>query len=357
LSDARRHQVVEIPPAAAAVTEYVLHHEQCAACGHTTAADLPEGVPPWAIGPRFQATLSTLTGRFRLSRRETLEAAVALFGPKARLSLGTLTSMEARTRTALSSAYEEAAAAVHGSRVVHPDETSYYERKHKSWLWVAATPAVAYFRIDPQRGRSAFERLLPDFAGIIVVDRWKAYLRHAHRKRQLCWAHLKRNFQELVDRGYPATLVGRPGLRAADAVFSAWEDHEEGRLSRRGLGRRLSAQRKFLGRALTRGLGNADPKVRAKAKDLLPQVECLWTFTRRTGVTPHNNLAERLLRLAVLWRKGSFGTQSAGGSRFAETMLTVVQTLRLQKRAVMDFVEQSIRAARLGIAPPRLLTP
>jgi hypothetical protein len=88
--------------------------------------------------------LSTLTGRFRLSRRETLEAAVALFGPRARLCLGTLIALEKRTRAALLPADEEAAKAVLNSAVVNPDETSYYEGKHKSWLWVAATPRVAY---------------------------------------------------------------------------------------------------------------------------------------------------------------------------------------------------------------------
>jgi transposase len=333
-----------------------MHRGQCADCGHTTTAELPEGVAPWVIGPRFQALLSTLSGRFRLSRRETLEAAVALFGSKARLCLGTLIALEDRTRTALTSAYEEAAEAVHRSTVAHLDETSYYEGTHKSWLWVAATPQVAYYRIDAQRGQSAFQRLLPDFRGYIVVDRWKAYLRHAHRKRQLCWAHLKRNFQELVDRGSPATRVGRPGLRAADAVFAAWKDHQEGRLAHRGLRQRLNTQRRLLCRALRRGLKNSDPKARAMAKDILPQQECLWTITRGRGVTPHNNLAERLLRPAVLWRKGSFGTQSEGGSRFVESMLTVVQTLRLQKRNAIDFVEQTIRAVRLGKAPPSLTT-
>ncbi len=72
---------------------------------------------PWAVGPRLQAVLSTLSGRFRLSRREVLEAAEALFGPKARLGLGTLAALEERTRRALTAAYEEAARAVQKSAI------------------------------------------------------------------------------------------------------------------------------------------------------------------------------------------------------------------------------------------------
>lgn len=180
--DPWRHQIVEIPSASASVTEYVMHAAVCDACGEKTQASLPEGVMPWAVGPRLQAVLSTLCGRFRLSRREVLEAAEALFDLKARLALGTLVALEERTRLALAAAYEEAARAVQESSIVHPDETSYYEGTHKSWLWVAAMPEVAYYRIDPQRGRAAFGRLLPDFQGSIVVDRWNAYVRSSSGK-------------------------------------------------------------------------------------------------------------------------------------------------------------------------------
>ena len=105
LFDPWRHQVVEIPPVSAFVTEYLMHGAVCGACGERTLASLPEGVMPWVVGPRLQAVLSTLSGRFRLSRREVLEAAEALFGPKARLGLGTLVALEERTRLALTAAY------------------------------------------------------------------------------------------------------------------------------------------------------------------------------------------------------------------------------------------------------------
>ena len=312
---------------------------------------------PWAVGPRLQAVLSTLSGRFRMSRREVLEMTQAFFGPKSRLSLGSLVTLEDRTRKALTSAYEEAQAAVLEEEIVHPDETSFYEGTHKSWLWVAATPRAAFFRIDAQRGREAFHRLLPDFEGAIVVDRWRAYLRHGDERRQLCWSHLQRNFQELVDRGAPATRVGRPGLRAAKAVFKNWNRYRRGELTLPGLRRLMAPVRRKLERAIGRGLGNQDRKACAMSKDLLPQIRCLWTWIEHDGMEPHNNRAERMIRPAVLWRKNSFGTQSARGSRFAECMLTVTQTLKLQGQGVLEFVERSIRAHQLGKPAPSLLAP
>jgi transposase len=79
----RRHQVVELPPVVAEVTEYALHESKCPGCGHTTTADLPEGVPNSCAGVRFQAILSLLTGRCRITRREAREVVVEMFGPKA----------------------------------------------------------------------------------------------------------------------------------------------------------------------------------------------------------------------------------------------------------------------------------
>jgi transposase len=81
----------------------------------------------------------------------------------------------------------------------------------------------------------------------------------------------------------------------------------------------------------------------------------LWTFARVEGVEPTNNGAERALRPTVLWRKGSFGSDSAAGSRFAERLLTVVATCRQQGRGLLDFLVAAGEAALLGTAPPSLL--
>ena len=75
------------------------------------------------------------------------------------------------------------------------------------------------------------------------------------------------------------------------------------------------------------------------------------------GVEPTNNHAERVLRMGVLWRKNAFGCQSESGCRFVEQILTVVQTLRLQKRSVLDFLVESVIAHRTGSPAPTLVMP
>ena len=81
----------------------------------------------------------------------------------------------------------------------------------------------------------------------------------------------------------------------------------------------------------------------------------LWTFAKVEGVEPTNNAAERAVRKGVLWRKGSFGSHSVEGSRFAERMLTVSESLRAQGRSILSFLEQSIHAALNRTRSPSLL--
>lgn len=351
-----RRQIVEIPPAVATVTEYVVERVTCPGCGLTTCAPLPPGVPNGVVGPRMQAVLALLVGRFRLSRREAEEALVSLFGEKARVSLGWISGLEKKTCAALEGADRDVSDHVRRSPIVHADETSFREYRKKTWLWTASTALASLFRIDYGRTREAFHRLLGRaYAGTLVTDRWNSYHHHDKRRRQLCWAHLKRNLQDLVDRGKPADVVGRAGLRAVDEVFDAYDEYRTKGSMLSTLSRRIAPTRQRLFAALQRGKKNSDRKAAAFCKDVLTLFPCLWTFTRTEGVPPTNNLAERRIRPAVLWRKNSFGCHSASGSRFAERMMTVVQTLRAQGRDVLSFLEAAIRAALTGAKPPRIL--
>ena len=95
---------------------------------------------------------------------------------------------------------------------------------------------------------------------------------------------------------------------------------------------------------------------RGTCRELLAWESSLWTFAHHDGVEATNNHGERVLRKAVLWRKGSFGSVSEGGSRFVERMLTVSQTLRLQDRPVLTYLYEAVYAHRQGLPTPKLLS-
>lgn len=350
-----RHQVVDLPPLLATVKEYQGHSRTCPCCGTVTHEPIPRELLAHGTGPRLTAALSYLSGCHGLSKRGVEEIADHLFA--APVSLGTVANLEQEMSAALAAAHQEALAAVQAAAVKHADETSWKQRGKLCWLWTAATAGVVAFVIHGKRSAAGLTALLGlEIAGILCSDRWGVYGRVPPDRRQVCWAHLKRDFQKVVERGGASASVGRRGLRVVKEVFAAWQAYQEGRVTRTQLQDQLLPVESRLQRVLLEGaiLGE-DEKVAAFCENVLALEPALWTFARVAGVEPTNNFMERLLRRAVLWRKRSFGCWSAEGCRFVERILTVVQTRRLQGHNVLEYLHQAILAHRSGKPCPQLL--
>lgn len=348
-----RHQVTEIPPAIAEVTEYRLHTLTCP-CGTETRAQLPSGVPRGTFGPRLQAMVSLLSGRYHLSKRDTADVMTDFF--QVEVSLGSISRLEQRTSQAISEPVNEAHEYVKAQAVVHPDETSWREANQKVWLWVAATTLVTVFLIRWSRGGQVARELLGEtFTGIMVSDRWSAYNWHLILLRQLCWAHLKRDFQAFVERGGESQRIGQTILTQADLMFEWWYKVRDGTMSRTTFQNEMKPVQDKVGKLLRQGTDCNHSKTAGTCRDILKREAALWTFVHIEGVEPTNNLAERQIRPGVLWRKGSFGTQSKAGSRFAERIMTVVATLKQQKRNALDYLTEACDAANWNRQAPSLL--
>ena len=110
-----------------------------------------------------------------------------------------------------------------------------------------------------------------------------------------------------------------------------------------------------VGELLRQGADCDYQRTAGTCRDILKREDALWTFVRVEGIEPTNNLAERQVRPAVLWRNRSFGTQSQAGSRFAERIMTVVATCKQQQRNVLDYLTQTCDAANRGQQAPSLL--
>jgi len=349
-----RHQVVELLPLAVRVTEYQMTVRRCPACGKRTRAALPAGVPRRPFGPRLTAVIALLSGRYRLSRREVRQLLQDLWEVK--LSLGTVVRQEQVQSAALTPIVEEARAAVQDADVVNMDETGWRQEQRRAWLWTAVTSELTVFLIDRSRGGTVVEVLLgASFAGMVGSDRWAAYSRFSAERRALCWAHLKRAFQGLVDRGGEAAPIGRWGLAEIERLFALWHRFRAGEFDRQELRRRLIPLQARMGRLLRLGQENPDRQAAALCRELSKWWTALWTFARVEGVEPTNNVAERALRPAVLWRKGSFGSDSEAGSRFTERLLTVAATCRQQGRSLLGFLVAAVEAALQGTGRPSLL--
>jgi transposase len=348
------HQVAELPKIEPIVDEYRLHRLVCPACRATTCGALPQGVPTGGFGPYLQAMLAMFAGAYRLSKRQIRQMCTDLFSLS--ISTGMISKLERRSTAVLEAPYRELAIAVHQAKATNIDETSWRERFRKAWLWATVTPCFTVFTIARNRSGEIASVLLGSEDGQVVgSDRFSAYNWIATRWRQLCWAHLRRDFQAMIDRGGASEKVGRRLLRLSNRLFRYWRRVRDGTLEWSTFQRSMSRLRREVKQALGEGSKCASAKTAATCFEILKVEEGLWTFARVKGIEPTNNAVERALRHAVIWRRISGGTDSADGSRFVERMLTVVATCQQQGRNVLDYLTMCFEADRRGQALPSLL--
>jgi transposase len=348
-----RHQVWEIPEIKPLVTEYQLHRLICPGCRETTCAQLPTGVPHSQAGPRLVALTALLMGCFRQSKRR-----VALFLEQVLnqpCSPGWVVKLQNQATAALTPAYEELSRQLPAEPILGIDESPTKEGPAKSWLWTFVAATYTVFALRTTRAATVLQELLTDaFDGVVNCDRAKMYWNKG--RLQWCWAHLKRDFQALID--HPDKQVKRLGhdlMRQTRELFRHWSRCRDGTITRLGLLRLTRPIRKEVEDLLLRGEFSGNPAMDGMCRELFNHREWLWTFLDVEGVEPTNNVSERALRHAVIWRKLSFGTQSARGSRFVEVILTVVETCRQQSRNSFDYLTSAMRAHFAHHSAPSLV--
>jgi transposase len=341
-------QVIELPPQLRHVTHHRRHTLTCASCAAlTTAPAVPAART--GFGPRLTAATAYLSGVGRLGKR----AIRTLFADLCSIpvSVGVVSKLEATVSRALEPIHAAAHAHARG-RDANVDETGWRQGKDKAWLWVAVTNLLTVFLIRPNRNRAAFDDLVGPTPGVLTTDRFGVYTHLPGDARQVCWAHLRRDFQAMIDRADGGRVIGEELLAHADILCDHWQKVRDGTRTRRWFDRTHRPWLRHEVRVLLeRGAGCGCAKTAGVCRELLAIESSLWTFAGRRGVEPTNNAAERAVRHAVCWRKTSYGTDSDRGSRFVERVLTVVATCRQQGRGVLDFLIQALS----GTHKPSLL--
>ena len=336
-------QVLELPEKLRHVIHYRRHRLCCPRCQAVTTAD-PEPGTKGGFGPRLTAATAYLGGVGRLGKRTIRTLYADLFGIP--MALGSVCKLEARVSASLKPVCEEALQYAKG-KDANVDETGWKEGAKKAWLWVAVTQWVTVFLIRANRNRASFDDFVGPKPGILTTDRFPVYTHLKPDKRQVCWAHLRRDFQAMIDRDDAGSPVGEDLLAHADILFEHWQKVRDGTHKRRWFETRYAGWlREEVRLLLERGTGCGCAKTEAVCRDVLAAEASLWTFVKSGGVEPTNNAAERAVRHAVCWRKTSYGTDSETGSRFVERILTVVASCRAQGRNVMDFLTRAVDANR-----------
>jgi len=347
-----RHQIVDIPPIEPEVIEYIQRTYRCKDCGELVYQPLPDKVKHKSFGPGVLALVAILTGMLNTSKRKALAMINEVFSVP--MSLGGLSNCEAQLADALEQPYNETIEHIRVQDVVHADETGWRRgNRQRGWLWALCCAGGAVFMVHAQRGQKAARKLLGAFCGTLVSDRWAGY-NFFCGVRQICWAHLKRDFKAISEAKGSLGNIGQDLYGLAKKILKMRKRVRDGTLQWRTFQNRMGPLMVRVEELLEEG-ASGKCKLSGKCRRILKHREYLWTFVHDRRVDPTNNIAERIVRQGVLWRKSSFGTQSERGARYVERILTVCATCRLQGRSAIEYLRDACRCHLDGIPAPSLI--
>lgn len=335
------------------MTEYRLERCRCTRCGTKTTAPLPVGVPTGMFGPNLEAAIIGLSLSERVSRRRVCEVVAELCGVT--VALGTIDRVLARAATAFAPAVAAIDAELRNAPSRNVDETSWRVAGRRSWAWAATTPHAVRFRLLDSRGRDSCSILLgehPD--GVITTDRFGVYNHLPLARRQICWAHLARDFRAQAEKPGRVGTIATRLVETTSRMFIAYKHH---RSDREALAAALAPVRAALDDDLDQLARCGEDSAAAEfALNLIILDNALWTFVTNTAVEPTNNAVERALRPIVIHRKTSYGTQTTHGSSVYETLQSVIQTLRQQHHDVYAWLRDALTAAHHSRPLPAIIT-
>ncbi len=352
-----RRQVAELPPVAVVITEHRALACRCGRCGILSRGTIPPEVAASVVGPRLSAAIGLLGASMKGSKRAIAMMLQEVLGcPTA---LGSVCAREAELSDALAGPHQTlVACAAKSTTVKYVDETGWKLRGKGRWLFVSADREQVVFRIDKARTRGAFAALYGGGGGrprgVFCTDRAGIYDMLSIEDRQLCWAHLKRDLVAAIERGGAGEAAAMRMLAVGHEMFELWHRFKRKEIRRADLRAGIEPPRQRLRQALADGASCGQRKTAGLCRALLKREAALWRFAHTPGLEPTNNLAERMLRPAVIWRKKSFGSSSQAGCRYVERMLSVTQTLRLRGHAPLAYLAGAVAAYRRGEATPAI---
>jgi len=325
--DYRAHQKIEIPPIKPFVTEYRLHTCYCKACARRYETGLDNYK---LLEKNAESIITSLGGFFNNSKRDIQTILSQIFNLD--ISLGLVSSSEARVSAKLENKYNELVSKAEESEYLHLDESSANNKGKMSWCWIAANKAVTVFKLMKSRSRNALEKFLPEYEGKVITDRYAVYNVYDNEKRQICLAHLRRDFKRFAhSKNLSLSKVGKSLIEIIDLVFATHNGMRSGKIDRLYYLRRIRKIKKKMLYYL-KTVSNVEECEQAKrvADNILKSFDMMWLFAADPQIEPTNNFAERQIKHHVKYRKNSLFTWSDRGDRFIERTKSLFATAKLQ---------------------------
>jgi len=315
---------VEIQPV---VSEYRLYSGRCVCCRKKYKGKLKEYK---LLGKNIGAIITSLGGFFNNSKRDIQSILSQIFNID--ISLGLISNTEGRVGNKLEGKYNDLMESVQNSSYLHLDESGANKKGKRGWCWVATNRESTVFKLTDSRGKKALESFLPEYEGKVISDRYAVYNIFDEDKRQVCLAHLRRDFKRFAHSKYVSlSMVGNSLLEVMDIVFATDQAFRSRKIERPYYLRRMRKSKKRMLHYLkgVLALHECEQAVRV-ARNILKSFDMMWRFVDDPEIEPTNNLAERQIKHHVKYRKNSLFTWSDRGDRFIERAKSIYASAKLQ---------------------------
>lgn len=327
------HQKVDLPDIKPHVINYHMHHGRCRKCGKRYTSTLPKGVTKDTFGPKIKAVIGALTGFYKNSKREVFYILKDIFNVD--ISLGSISNNEARVAAKCEPAYQSIEETIRKSKLVHIDETSHYISGKLNWGWIMTNPIASLLKLTNSRSRKVLENSgLNRINQIVISDRYAVYNYFPPTNRQVCWAHIARDFERFAHSWHPEVKsLGVSLKEIASELFTLHRSLSNHVIHVATFLRRVRKLRKATWYGL-KAIARATNALHANrvARNIMRAEPMLWKFCQDPLNIPlTNNLAERQIRHYVVYRKNSYFTQSERGNKFLERTISLYLTAKQQK--------------------------
>ena len=343
----------DLVPAHMHVRKYRRHRYYCSCCRKMVIAPYhPQQVPRGHLGAGVLVQAAILKYYHCLPYEKITELFKDMGGLT--VSPGGLSQALARVSEWLGVEKKVLLTAIRGSPQVHADETGWRLDGKKSWVWAFVNERLAYYEVNRSRGRKVVRNVLTDsFKGVLITDFYGVYFNLPYRK-QKCLVHLLREFHDCAKRD-----TSEEYQRNYKKIKRLINDALRLRDRRERLGKTA-----YLRRVADIKLRLFDfmmsPYRNKNLKRLSERFKKFWldmfTFLQDPEVAWNNNLAERMIRPNVIYRNRSFGNRSDRGAKAHGLMMSLIQTMKLQKNDAGEFLRCAFLAHRQG-NPTSHLTP
>ena len=328
-----KHQKIDIPPIKPIITEYLLEKKCCTKCSRKYKAKLPDYK---LLSPRVESIISSLSGFYNISKRDIQSMLKHMFNLD--ISLGLISESESRVSSKLKPAYDKLHDEIEEQNFIHVDETSHNNQGKRFWCWLMASTNLTLIKIANSRGKKVISNLLPDYAGNIISDRYAVYNHFDESKRQVCLAHLYRDFKRFAHSSNShVSEVGYKLLETMDRSFALYHGYKSGKIDILYMRRKIKKVKHKIYYFLRdiKYSSESESAMRV-ANNILKSFDMMWLFVDNEDIPPTNNFAERQIKHHVKYRKNSYHTWSDRGDRFLERIKSIYATSKLRQQNPFD---------------------